>query len=75
MTVVMICRAGLESPPNSDIADEALGRCAPSGLRSLMPVVRQKHWQPDLSHRPFWKGQAGRTGRHQLTRHVRTPIR
>jgi hypothetical protein len=28
--------------PNSDVeADEALGRCAPSGLRSLTPVVRQ----------------------------------
>jgi hypothetical protein len=28
--------------PNSDVeADEALGRCAPSGLRSLTPVVGQ----------------------------------
>ena len=27
---------------NSDVeADEALGRCAPSGLRSLTPVVRR----------------------------------
>jgi hypothetical protein len=30
------------APPNSDVeADEALGRCAPSGLRSLTPVVGQ----------------------------------
>jgi hypothetical protein len=37
--VKLMSRAG-RSPHNSDVeADEALGRCAPSGLRSLTPVV------------------------------------
>jgi hypothetical protein len=57
------------APPNSDVeADEALGRCAPSGLRSLTPVVMLTRPMVD-------RNSAGVSARSSLPRLGALPVR